>query len=380
MLDQTGGTAEATRGPFGSLVVRRAGLPAGAVRIANRRLLRLQSVIARLQPESAPGVLRRLLPVCGWAQGMACLRAIEAAAAIAPAPQTEAARERLLLAETALTHLWRFAIDWPTLIGLPPDPGPVRRAQSAVADLAAALWPDGSPLETMAVPGAKAADAACATLADLLEAACAYLPDTQAEFAAWTEAGGDMPAILLRRARALGSGSGLDADLPQPGFAAVARRLMADPGFGVAPDAGGRPADTGPLLALSAPERAACAALGPVAGRFAATMHDARRISARLRRTGGALHVAAFTDDGWGAGTAATARGPLVHVLRLSQAGIIDFRSVAPTEWMLHPQGALMRCLGALPADAPEADMRLIFAAFDPCAPLVFEPKAAEDA
>lgn len=382
MLDHTARNAPAPGDAAGTLVVRPAGGAGRGVRIENRRLLRLAPVICGLTLASAPDLLRRLLPVCGWAQGIACIRAIEAATATPPTPRTETARARLLLAEAALAHLWRTSIDWPALAGHAPDPGPVRQARGALAALVAALWPDGSPLTAMAGPTTAQADSACRRIANLLDAACAWLPAAPAELAARAGNGGDTVSALLRRARDLAPGPGFDADAPLPDLASVAGRLADDPDFGLAPDAGGRPADVTPFHALPGPERQACAALGPVAGRLAATLFDARRTARRLRGTGDrpAAAVSARLRDGWGAGTAATSRGPLVQALRVAGGRITGFGSVAPTEWMLHPDGALMRSLAALPNGAAGADARLVFAAFDPCAPLVFAGRACPDA
>lgn len=382
MLDRTAQTAWPPGDAGGCLVVFHAGREGGGVRVGNRRLLRLEPAVKGLTPSLAPDVLRRLLPVCGWAQGIACRRALDAATAAPSDPATETARARLLLAETALTRLWCMAIDWPALVGHGVLPGPVRHARTALGRLASALWPDGSPLTTMAGPVTTAADDICRQIADLLDAACAGLPDHPAELAAWAATGQDMSATLLRQARALVPWPGLHADAPMPGLATVAPRLVAEPGFGLSPDAGGRPAEPGPLHALPEPERQACAELGPVAGRLAAAMFDGRHIARNLRQTGGLPPIGAPAPlpDGWGAGTAATARGPLAQALRVEGGRIAAFRSVAPTEWTLHPDGALMRCLAALPSGATEADMRMVFAAFDPCAPLVFAERATEDA
>jgi len=378
MLDQTAQTAA----PTGMLVVSPAPSGARGVRIQNRRLLNLDTVLCGLTPAAAPDRLRRLLPVCGWAQGIACVRAIEAGTDARASPETETARARLLLAETALTQLWRMAIDWPALAGDPASPGPVRKARGALTELIAALWPDGSPLTMAAGPLTPAADRACRGLADLLDAACAGLPDDPAELAAWADGADTLPSALLRRARALAPHPGLDADAAGPDVSTIAGRLVQEPDLGRAPDADGHAADVTPLLSLPEPERRACATLGPVAGRLAAAMFDARLTARRLRgvETAAAADIGTPLPDGWGAGTAATARGPLVQALRIASGRVVAFRSVAPTEWMLHPDGALMRCLARLPKGATEANIRLAFGAFDPCAPLGFTWRAAPDA
>jgi hypothetical protein len=156
-----------------------------------------------------------------------------------------------------------------------------------------------------------------------------------------------------------------------PRIAEVVRRLAADPEFCAAPDRNGTPCDPGPLAALPAREREGVAAFGPLAGRFAAMLAQMRQTADGLRAPAADGTGAGLRISGWSAGCAATARGPLVQILRLSEDRVAAFRAVAPTEWILHPLGALTRCLSALPPDAPEADLRLAIAAFDPCAPVV---------
>ena len=256
----------------------------------------------------------------------------------------------------------------------------MREARRAVADLAAALSPDGSPLGAMAGPATQAAAAACRILADLLDASCAPLPDDPAELATWAATGSDLPATLVRRAQLLLPRPGLDLDAPPPGFVAMARRLAADAQFGLLPEAGGGAADPGPLHRLPDAERSGCATLGPVAGRLAALLYDARHAARRLRRTDVVPPAAILLEDGWGAGMAATARGPLVQALRLSGDRIVEFRSAAPTEWLLHRDGALLRCLAALPEGTAATELRIAVAAFDPCAPVVVAAESRADA
>ncbi|HEX8592950.1 MAG TPA: HoxV [Pseudomonas sp.] len=68
-----------------------------------------------------------------------------------------------------------------------------------------------------------------------------------------------------------------------------------------------------------------------------------------------------------------TSRGLLLHRVRLERmsAGVLisDYQVIAPTEWNLHPQGALARGLATLSASNPCSRRRaeLMMAAFDPC-------------
>ena len=75
---------------------------------------------------------------------------------------------------------------------------------------------------------------------------------------------------------------------------------------------------------------------------------------------------------GTGEGLAAveTARGTLLHRVRLVDQQVADYQIVAPTEWNFHPGGALATGLVALEA-ADDAQLlgaaRLAVHALDPC-------------
>jgi Ni,Fe-hydrogenase I large subunit len=78
--------------------------------------------------------------------------------------------------------------------------------------------------------------------------------------------------------------------------------------------------------------------------------------------------------NGWGAGIVHSARGMLIHALRLDGWKVADFRILAPTEWNFHPEGAVVRALQSLGRDEGFGSVRnqqrlalLVAAAYDPC-------------
>ena len=65
-----------------------------------------------------------------------------------------------------------------------------------------------------------------------------------------------------------------------------------------------------------------------------------------------------------------TARGLLLHAVRLEDERVADYRIVAPTDWNFHPDGALARgLLGLEVEDATTLVQRagLAVLALDPC-------------
>jgi len=264
----------------------------------------------------APRLARRLFPVCAIAQEIACTRAAEAAAGHAPDPATEHRRTRLLDAEAAVAHVWRAAIDWPRWLGRAPTPGPAKAARAALAAVEAAL------------------------------------------------------------AARLGDRRALPADPPLGPRAAAwfAARLAPDPDFAARPEAEGAPAD--PL-----PGHRAAGGLG---ARLDALRAGAAALAARLRDAPGPASAAGAWAhagaSGTGCGVAMTARGPLACLLRADAGRVADLRAVAPTEWVMHPHGALARALATLFGGAIADEARALIAVFDPCAEVAVTLRETADA
>jgi Ni,Fe-hydrogenase I large subunit len=90
----------------------------------------------------------------------------------------------------------------------------------------------------------------------------------------------------------------------------------------------------------------------------------------------GASFGASATGTDSAIGWVETARGLLVHRVRLDGERIADYRIVAPTEWNFHPEGAFSRGAEALDAADPaalEADVRRLVASLDPCVGVRYE-------
>jgi Ni,Fe-hydrogenase I large subunit len=65
-----------------------------------------------------------------------------------------------------------------------------------------------------------------------------------------------------------------------------------------------------------------------------------------------------------------TARGLLLHRVRLAKGRVAHYQIVAPTEWNFHPDGALVRALRRMVTDdraTLEQATRLAVQALDPC-------------
>ena len=359
----------------GRVILQRLG--DGRVQIDNQRLTDIAPALMTRPLDAAPGLARLLLPICGWAQGLACQTALEQAYGQPAGQATLDARALLAAAEAAARLVWHGAIDWPRLLGRPVETAPLRLVQTALDALIAALWEFADPLATgdHALPLAAAARPA-ARLAEAIGASVIPgAPEAADDAAAWTQWVAAHPAALaglIRQARALGLGP-VAPDVPVPPLAEVAAALDGDAGFARAPHASGQAADPAGPEALPLALVPLARNLGPVGTRYLGTALAAQRLARRLVALDPPPVAALSPEEGVGAASVTTLRGPLVHLVALdhpdpTRARLVRFRAVAPTEWMLHPQGALACTLAALPETAFASAAPLVAAAFDPCA------------
>lgn len=327
-----------------------------------------------------------LFAVCGTAQGVAAVAACEAAMGVEPSRAQAAARALLALAEQAQSHAWHALVDGPRLLGEAPDAAGLARVRKAFDRVAAALRAEPGWLR----PGGGAIAPDRAALADAIDGAEAALhaavfgggsPQGPEALAAWAASGGTAAArVTAHMLRDAAFGTAPVHALPELPAGWFAERLAADSGFAERPTLDGRPAVTGPLarhgtaggtgLAIHAAARLAEVAALP--GRMRALLPELAEDAGR---------AAPDAADGAGAGVAETARGRLAHWMRLERGRVADFRSVAPTEWNFHPDGALARGLsGAEAGPGLEERVRLLVTALDPCVPWTLDIEGAHHA
>lgn len=320
-----------------------------------------------------------LFAVCGTAQGVAAVSACEAAMGVEPSPPQAAARALLALGEQAQSHAWHALVDGPRLLGEPVDAAGLARLRKAFDALTRALraepgWlrPGGGPIAPDRAALAAAIDGAEeALIAAVFGGGPPADPDA---ITVWASAGATaaarLAARMLRDAAFGAAGVEPLPDLPAGWFA---ERLSADPGFAERPTLDGRPAVTGPLARRGIPDGSGLAAhavarlaeIAALPGRLRALLPDLADDTGR---------PAPDAAEGAGAGVVETARGRLAHWVRLERGRVAAFRSVAPTEWNFHPDGALARGLtGAEAGPGLEERVRLLVTALDPCVPWSLE-------
>ena len=338
----------------GSLLIRPGQQPAiiGSRPLLAARLLRGQPGDAAVQR------LPLLYSLCGQAHRLTARLAVNAARQ--GTPQLDPLALQALQAENRREHLRRLVIDWPARLGFTPPAIEVLREWELAPEATMSTWLD-SPLATW-----------------LSE----WQADPRQTLRAWTQRSGHWLAAALAACR--------DDDLPlavrplrlgtrganaSASLGYIAEQLRSTLDFPQHPDLQGLPCETGCWTreAQTAPEQFDSSWL-----RLGAHVAELARLAlpqpAELAM--GALQLAPGEGLAW----SETARGLLIHRVCLepeaSGGRICDYQVIAPTEWNLHPHGALARALAALaPGTArSERQARLLMAAYDPCIPFTLAP------
>lgn len=340
-----------------------------AVTVRSTRPFAAARVLRGRTPADAVATVPRLFSVCGRAQEAAAASALSAARGGAEDAGTRAARVRDVRLETIQEYFRRILVDWPEAMGRAPATAPVAAALRSIARATrttgdAALARELAGIAAHHVYGAAPDD---------------WLAEDAVD--AWAERGQTLPATLLaellRSAPTLGRS--VVPLMPAAGraalTAAVLPALCADAAFAAAPVWDGAPVETGALARNR--DHPLVASLVARCGHAVPARMTARLVElAVLLRDlavadSAAAQIEAFAlADGDGLAAVQTARGLLLHRVRVRAERIADYRIVAPTEWNFHPQGALARGLAGMAAadDAALArQARLAVQALDPC-------------
>ncbi len=293
-----------------------------------------------------------LLPICGKAQSMAALRAVEAARGHIEDSAEHAQRESRLWQEQAIATAWRLAIDWPKLLDQPQDLDGLRAVQRADTSAGRA-----SALEQ-------------------------YIPEFDAvhdtdDLLDWTAGAPCQAAGVIRRAAVLDKQeSPVVSGAPVAGerLSDLARdALGAEPFDALEPGIGA--IEVGPLAMCRDPLISALKDrpdIGVLRRRLLAQLLDTRLIADRLSANTGDDREAPCTwplQTRVGLGRAMTARGPVFHRVSLAadDETVRDWRVIAPTDWHFSTRGPVA-CAAA--GTRHSADwLRFLVAGFDPCAP-----------
>ncbi len=365
-----------------------------AVALSSTRPVKACSILVGHPLDEAMALLPRLFSLCGAAQAVAGLTAVEAALGLIPSPPQTAARQLLVAAEALEQTVWRLLMDGPRCVGVRPALEDLKRLRRALASLRPLLFPD--PV-WMRIGGAYLAPdrAGLAAAVDEIERGVdrAVLGRTPTEdspwrdrsdFEAWVRAAASPAAMILCWASERGLADfGRSAVEPLPAFdsAWLARRLAndADYSFCARPDYAGGVGETGALARCwNHPVIAALRADygSGLLARLTARVIECGALVAELRELVQKVGdenpetPGVATASGSGLGVVECARGRLVHWLAVAEGRVSAYRILAPTEWNFHPEGPLARGLAVArvgQGGTVSQAIELLVMALDPC-------------
>jgi Ni,Fe-hydrogenase III large subunit len=374
------------------------------VDIAGERPVQAVRVLEGRSTESALAALPLMFQLCGTAQSVAGLRAIEAAFDCTPGSSGRAARSLLVALEALEQTLWRILLDWPRCSGGAADARSLKRIRERLLALRRGVSADGKWARLGGARVEVAADALRAAVEDV----AADVDETvfggsggkglasRPAFEEWVYGGRSAAAATLawvydnRFEDFGGAGGGPDGELDTE---YISDRMACDDAWQYCgrPDQRGEVPQTGALARWSK---------APLVRELRAEYGDglATRLAARL------VEAAALVDDlrdcvsklapeetnggpaittGRGLGVVDTSRGRLFHWVDVRDGKIARYRTLAPTQWNFHPSGTLVRGLVGARAGDPAAlrqAVDLLVAAIDPCVASELEIVEAHDA
>ena len=354
------------------------------VDVRSTRPLVAARVLTGKTAADAAATVPLLYSICGGAQGAAAACALAAAGA-AGFERANGSRDTGIVVESLQEGFWHLLIGWPNAMGSDPQVTPVTAARYLIAT--STRKSDGTDLlgdaDAMRALSTRLSDIATRAVFGIAPALWLDMPDVAA-LAAWSARGTTAPARLLAHmlaTTALHRHGGTEL-MPAPSRDAllqvVVPAMRDDPAFARTPTWAGRPVESSALTRMR--KHPLVVALDAIYGHAAVTRVVARmaEIGVLLAELAGARPVApAYSrtqsvtlGHGDGLGAVETARGLLLHRVRVHEECVVDYQIVAPTEWNFHPDGALVRGLTGL-TSTDQADLlrraRLDVHTLDPC-------------
>ncbi len=353
------------------------------VAVKSTRPLVASRILTGKTAVDAAATIPLLYSICGGAQGAAAACAMAAAGAAGFAADVPE-RNTGIVVEALQEGFWHLLIGWPNAMGSDPQVTPVTAARYLIAT--STRKSDGSDLlgdrDAMRALAARLSELSTKALFGIDANAWLALADVAA-LQAWADRGATTPARLLAHMLS-GAATAPHAQsllMPEPRreqlLRVVAPDLCADPQFAHAPTWAGQAVETSALSRMH--EHPLVAAVDRTYGHVALTRAVARM--AEIAELLGELAGTRSSRDparaqsiplrpGDGLGAVQTARGLLLHRVRLHEECVVEYQIVAPTEWNFHPDGALVRSLTDLPAAGEAEALRLAKLAahtLDPC-------------
>ena len=353
-----------------TLVVIRDGYSVSATEIRSTRPMAAQ-ILKGKTPAQVLQIVPLLFSVCGRAQGAAASAALQAAQQGGLA--ATAAMERMIRCEAMQEHLWRVMLDWPKLLGLPMQEQRFTAWYSMLRKIGA------GEIDMPVFLSEFERDGLGMPLAEWRA-----LDNYHALQIWFSKAHSPMAQLLFKLDELKHDRTGQNPGRLLPAWAAAeaqqacAGKWNAD--FSARPEWLGGAAETGAWTYFADNQL-----LRDVAqqGRSKALIRLLARIMDVVEMASGCtaprLDVAS-PAAGEGIAVVRTARGLLMHHVRLAAETVQEYEIVAPTEWNFHPHGAFAQDLrGLVEMDAGHLQQmaHVEVLSLDPCVAYEVELKDA---
>ncbi|OGH03220.1 MAG: hypothetical protein A2600_08315 [Candidatus Lambdaproteobacteria bacterium RIFOXYD1_FULL_56_27] len=335
----------------------------------SKRPLEIQNLLVGRGPEEVLELLARLYPIGGKAQVFAALLALEEAYGLHPNPYHHKARALLVHFEN-LAQTWvRVEQDWAKLLG---NPAPVlppvglleeRLTRALYGDHPPFFFGDFTPKADVRVIGEVALEARTGLEERLLGTSLdLFLKWTQGQWAQWLENDSALGARVLRYYRQLPAlKNPLVPILPWASEQEWHKVLSSADAVGMLyhPVLAGKPQETGAFARTEkSPLLQAYLKTNPnlAVSRVLARLVD---LGQSLKFLSQGLEIAVASTgvskkSGLGLAQVESARGRLVHRLRVEADKILQYQIISPQQWNLCPKGVFLQALvGVKGSDKP---------------------------
>jgi hypothetical protein len=360
------------------------------VYVRSQRPVNCGALLEGRSVEDAIDLLPRIFSLCGVAQTVAGLEAVEHALGITLTPPQTAARRLLVAAEALGQTVWRITVDWPTCLDIRPDVSGIRELRRQLRGFgmhmfAAAPWHrvGGSHLISDPIALINHIDAVAQQTTWILFGDTAPKLDDHRSFECWLgqrhRPGPSALDYVRDQGLAAFGNSPVDLLPKRPDISFFAHQLAndGDLSFCTHPHYHGSISETGALsrqvdhpLVSQLQERYGSGLLT----RLAARLVETNQLISKMRSSVAALcedvGTVADEDSGQGISMINTARGALLHWVDIVDNMVNCYRILAPTEWNFHPQGPLIRGLQGAEAHVSgtlHKSVGLLINALDPC-------------
>ncbi len=362
--------------------------------ITSSRPVQIAGLFNGKTAEEALKTIPLIFSVCARAQSFAGVLACERAMGLPFFEDTCAARQIIVLTETAREHVLRIALDWPSHIVSEADNIDVKPIMKLPKSMQQGLFASGQAFK----PGARAQIDAV-KVEDLVARLSSFLErqifgedlalwSTRVDIdtlKVWADSAGTIPARLVSKVIKLqwaGAGNAGTAFLPSISDKEMLANIKQDDdgAYRARPTWNLHPCETSCLSRqLNTPlinnlhtsfGNGLLTRLTARLCELASLPDEMRQLLGKCLNANKASRAQEQHMDGYGLAQIEAARGRLVHMVQTDRERIKDYRILSPTEWNFHPDGPAARALVKLDAGNKaqlKQQAKLLITAIDPC-------------